>query len=202
MERGIVRKVYRPIFLWIIMFPIMIGTVGFMIYGFWGIIFKLPGFEESNMLRGVEIAIAVCSLIFASFISWLFAGSVKGQKIVLSENEIYAPQNNWIKSDSYQLEVHIPYAEIADILFTVTVKTSENKTVWYMYHPKDWAIFNMKDGNVKRLCIGLYTRKAEIKILDDIIARCAAVGNVLDVSNGKEIIERYSMKKKRKKKVE
>ncbi len=196
MESGINKKTYRPYVLWSIMLPIILSFIGMLIFGSVGILAHFPFLGESNWPRWAEITIAIGSLIMAIFFIWLITGSIKGQKIVLSDNEIYAPQDNWLKSESYQLEVHIPYAEIEDISFTVSARTSENKSVWYLRLPKDWAIFKMKDGKVKRLCIGLYTRKTEIKILDDILARCATVGNMLDYSGGSEIIKKKSKKKK------
>lgn len=194
-ERRVDKKTYRPILLWLITFPFVVLMIGTIIFGAIVLAFKLPIWGDTIWPRWVEIVLSLLSLALSVFLCWSFAGSVKGQKIVLAESEIYAPQNNWIKSESYQLEVHIPYAEIEDITFTVTTKTSENKSVWYLRLPKDWAIFKMRDGTVKRLCIGLYTRKTEIQILDDIIARCAAVGNVLDVSCGKDILKRNKKRK-------
>ncbi len=177
------------------MLPIVASMLGAVIFGTIMFAFRLPIMGESPYPRWAEIIVAILGFFLSAFLCWSISGSIKGQKIVLSDNEIYAPQNNWLKSESYQLEVHIPYAEIEDISFTVSTRTSENKSVWYLRFPKDWAIFKMKNGKVKRLCIGLYTRKTEIKILDDILARCAAVGNVLDYSGGNEIIKKKSKKK-------
>ncbi len=177
------------------MLPIILSFIGMLIFGSVGILAHFPFLGESTFPRWAEIIVAILGFFLSAFSCWSISGSIKGQKIVLSQSEIYAPQNNWLKSESYQLEVHIPYAEIEDISFTVSARTSENKSVWYLRLPKDWAIFKMKDGKIKRLCIGLYTRKTEIKILDDIIARCAAVGNVLDYSGGNAIIKKKSKKK-------
>lgn len=145
MESGLIKKVYRPILLWLIIFPVVVSMLGAIIFGTIGFAFRLPIMEETTWPRWVEIIMAILSSIIGVLLGWSITGSSKGQKIVLSQSEVYAPQNNWLKSESYQLEVHIPYAEIEDITFVVTARTSENKSVWYLRLPKDWAIFKMKD---------------------------------------------------------
>lgn len=200
MKNNVTCKTYRTIAMLSVASPVIMAMIGFMLYGTIGVIFHLPGFDDTYS-RWVEILMAIVCIALIIFLSWLWIDAIIRHKIMLDENEIFAPQNTCFKKQSYQLEVHIPYDEIVSVTLTTTTRTSENEVVWYLGFPKEWAIFDMKDGTVKRLCIGLYTKKTAIRILDDIIANCAAVGNELDVKSGADLIEQ-KIEKKRKKKEE
>lgn len=179
------KKTYRPILFLSIFIPMMVVLIGVGLYCF----YKNSFYPDDDLYLWQIVFFAIVFLFGTLILTYELIQTVVRQRIELTDNEIFVPQNTFIKRQAYQFEVHIPYVEIRDISCEFSTTTSK-KTPDPNRHklPRSWAVITLKDEKRRRISLCYYTSKQSALILDDIISRCAEVGNVLNVLCGKDIV--------------
>lgn len=178
MDGSLDKKVYRElvrIVLTSVVCCIMIAA------GIYGLVLAFSNDNNDTLLGILSCGVFV-------FVCWAMIDIVRRKKIVLDEHSIYVPCG-WRFNDASQQEVDIKYVDIKRISCEDTLDNGATTTNWFMrQYIRTRVVLETENGEQHRICISWYTEKTQVRILDDIIARCATVGNKLDVPCGKELL--------------
>lgn len=178
MDGGLDTKIYREMIRIVGVAVISCGMIGFGIYGL------ILAFSNDN--NNVILGILSCGLFVV--VCWAMIDTVRRKKIVLDVNNIYIPCG-WRFKDASQKEVDVNYTDIKRISCEDSLSNGETTANWFLrQYIRTKIVLETENGEQHGICIWWYTEKTQVSILDDIIARCSAVGNKLDVPCGKELL--------------
>lgn len=112
---------------------------------------------------------------------------VSWKKIVLDAEMIRIKKDKKGGFRVLQHEINLPYTAIHDIKLVYTATDTKGRGQVGLAKLMPNIYLDCNDGNINMINVDDYSKKQRIEIMNEIIKRARAVGNLEDVSSGEEI---------------
>ena len=151
------------------------------------------------------VVLVEAPIIFVGFTAYLIFFLLR-TRIDLVDDGVFIPKDEkFFDSSTVQFEVNILYRKIGGFELNYRSTNSRRSSV---YNGKGGAFlyleFLLKERGRRSVLVSYYSKKQIAEIIDAVKERCAAVGNVLSVLSGEEIVRAFyhdiEERRKRKKK--